>query len=542
MTQLMLCQIGPVQAFIAAGRRTADLAVGSKLLSRLASAGIDAALQTGADLIFPHPGAEEDEAASVPHRFAFLTEYTPDSVARHIQEAVLASWHEVSDAVRTFLYRRIGRDGDWLAAFDRSRDSWLEFYWVAVAYERAAHGEAVRSANRAMAARKQIRHFPQIEERGWKCTLTGASSALPIPPATASSSYREMRNAWNKFSAGFDEDGKMVRPSEMLGGLALTKRLAATAMVRGIALDIERFPSTRHIAGIGEGVESDGREVEAYFAVLHMDGDHMGTFLSKLNDPDQHKAISRELAHFARHKVPSIVRQFDRNPAYTADGAARLVYAGGDDVLALLPVRAALPCAEAIRTAFATMIQQLYRDYGGDSVFGDLPTISAGIAIVPENYPLDLALDLARSAEGKAKQDYGRNAVCVIEAAGSSLTRTMGAKWSIDGEYQIVDMLETFIGHFRGDRRALSGKLGYDLQETLVYALTANGMDGARSDEVRRLVARRASEYLDATQRKALVETLSPLLVRWGEAIGWQALTDWLILARFLASDGKVRR
>lgn len=548
MKYLILCQIGPVQTFIAAGRRTDDLLAGSKLLSHLASVGVEAARQAGAEMIFPTDVSVDAEQASVPHRFAFVTEYEPGSVANHVHDVLLTAWRDVANTVRDQLIKRkFGSDGDWLRAFDRPevRDGWLEFYWVAVDYESETHGDAMKAVNAAMRARRNLRTFPQINEDGWKCTQTGASSALPIPPAQAGDNYATMRSAWRDFGATFDDEGKMIRPSEMLGTVALIKRLIRHT--RAIPLSDKPFPSTRHIAGIGDNdIETEGREVEGYFAVLHMDGDRMGALFGALDDAEQHRLISGTLDAFAREQVPAIIQRYNADP--DLPGRARLVYAGGDDVLALMPVRVAIACADEIRRAFVAALHpvipanlaRVLEEAGG------MPTMSAGIAIVPENYPLDMALELSRSAEHKAKHVFGRNACALIEAAGGSLTRISGGRWALDVDETLTlrGLTATLISRFQGDSPDLSAKLGYDLHETVVYALTPAGMEGARTDEVRRLLKRRANEALDRDDQKAMIDALTPLLVQWGEhpSFGWESLANWLILARFLASDGKVRQ
>ena len=532
MTHLMLCQIGPVQAFIAAGRRTADLYVGSKLLSQIAAAGVDAAQQTGADMIFPTTTDMNDEtAASVPHRFAFLTEYEPVAVAAHVRDAVVTRWDTVANDVRDFLKDKVfhSAQGDWYDAFERTKNNWLEFYWVALPYEEIRHGEIFREAGQALAQRKNMRQFHQIEESGWKCTLTGASSALPIPPAIASSDYRTMRNAWQAFSKRFDSEGKMIRPSEMLGAQAVVKRFA----FRAKTLDRENFPSTHHIAGLGDdAVETEGKEVEGYFAVLHMDGDKMGAAFSQLADMKAHQEFSSTLERFARVRVPQIIAGYN-GVKRVSNGVTKLVYAGGDDVLALLPLRSVLACADEIRRAYAETLGTLVTN----------PTMSAGIAIVPENYPLDMALDLSRRAEHMAKESYGRDAVVLIEAHGSGGNRTAGAKWQLNAEDSIAALVDILITYFAGDDPVLSAKLGFDLQETLVYALTLPGMQEARAAEVRRLLKRRSASRLSAEERDSLIAYMTPLLTQWGEhpSVGWDSLTNWIIFARFLASDGKVR-
>ncbi len=391
------------------------------------------------------------------------------------------------------------------------------------------HGASLKRANDALAQRKNMRHFPQIAEPDWKCTLTGASSALPLPPVTAASGYREMRDAWGKFAERFDDIE--LRSNEMLRTLATIKRFAQRAQGNDLGFDQERFPSTRHIGGKPENAPANGREVEAYFAILHMDADKMGDKLSQLSELKQHQAVSDALAHFARERVPAIVRQFDRS-ARNPQARAKLVYAGGDDVLALLPLPSVLACADDIRRAYAEALSPHVAD----------PTMSAGIAILSSNYPLDLGLEAARRAESQAKRIYDRNAVVITEVLGVG-QRTAGAKWELKTGATITGLIDDLITRFQEPNPQLSAKLGFDLSEIVAYALVGAEMQQARLLEVRRLLKRRASESLRDDERQALIDTLAPQLVAWGDHLpnGWHDLANLVIFARFLASGGKER-
>jgi len=547
VSSLVLCQIGPVQSFIAAGRRTQDLYVGSKLLSQLAAAGVDAAQQTQAELVFPFSKLGDVEAATVPHRFAFITPYEPASVAKHVYDKVMENWDDVTTKVRLWLANQFHKDtGDWLDAFERTKDNWIEFYWVAVEYDRDAHGASLKQANEALNQRKNVRHFPHISEPGWKCTLTGASSALPIPPANDESGYREMRDAWGTFAKRFDN--VTIRSNEMLGTLALIKRFVQHAQALELGVDLVKFPSTRHIGGKTDEEESIGRDVETYYAILHMDGDKMGDKLSLLNRLQDHQEVSQALADFAQTSVPEIVRQYDRaerNP----DSRAVLIYAGGDDVLALLPLKSVMACANDIRLAYTNTLTPILekagehiKDEKNRSKFKPLATMSAGIAVVSSTYPLDMGLEIARNAEKSAKKQYGRDAVVITEVLGVG-QRSAGAKWQLNEDMTIAGFIDLLIEKFQEPDPVLSTKLGFDIGETVAYALTGRHMEQARVDEVRRLVKRRSSEKLTKDARQALIDELAPHLIAWGEHLpeGWDALANWVIFARFLASNGKVR-
>ncbi|MBI2924894.1 MAG: type III-B CRISPR-associated protein Cas10/Cmr2 [Verrucomicrobia bacterium] len=115
----------------------------------------------------------------------------------------------------------------------------------------------------------------------------------------------------------------------------------------------------------------------AYVAILAMDGDSMGQWVSGakspifkeqlaaeavayFNDPNKPESL-RKLLEAPRHVSPSYHLQFSEALANFSLYLARpiveffdgqLIYSGGDDILAMLPAERALGCARALRMAF----------------------------------------------------------------------------------------------------------------------------------------------------------------------------------------------
>ncbi|MBO9309038.1 MAG: type III-B CRISPR-associated protein Cas10/Cmr2 [Chloroflexi bacterium] len=511
-THLYLFTIGPVQAFIAQARRTQDLYMGSRMLSALAAAGVRAAAESaGFKAIFPAPseGADrftDDELKKlegVPHRFAFLSdEPQPPALAQRIEDAIRNEWRtKFASKVRDWLHREIG-GGEWQEVFDAQAYDWLEFYWVALPYNESQHADVYRRANAAMAQRKYARHFPQIEGKGDKCTLTGIQAALPLTEA-----QRERLTA--------RVSDIVIRSNERLGALATIKRLADRAecfdkkfevrSTRAIARDLEYEPEEREDADAERS-----KEVTGYLAVLHMDGDGMGKHLSSLTKREEHAAFSGRLSRFAQC-VPEVIKKHGGK-------GGLLVYSGGDDVLALLPLRHVLKCAEALYKTFHEMT--------------DL-TASAGIAITPYNLPLDSALALARKAEEEAKETYGRDALVFTEAHGTGQLRSAGAKW------QIVPFLQRLQALFA--KKKISSKLGYELQ-TIDHDLHAADMAALRAAEILRVARRRTAEGVrfEEEVEPTIREMID--LVEKERLLSWADMANWAILMRFLASDASEGR
>jgi CRISPR-associated protein Cmr2 len=206
------------------------------------------------------------------------------------------------------------------------------------------------------------------------------------------------------------------------------------------------------------GAREDNGPAPAYYAVLMMDGDDMGGWLQgekgrKVGDalhpklrryfeaaggsrgleasrpvgPALHAAISGALGAFASRVVPDIVRAHD----------GTLVYAGGDDVLALLPTQSVFACAHALERAFrgaegsnGGAPEGWFRVDGVDlPMMGPSASVSAGIAILHHKEDLRAALSIARDAERTAK-GFGRDAVSVTFARRSGERSSVALPWT----------------------------------------------------------------------------------------------------------------
>ncbi|MBP1468459.1 type III-B CRISPR-associated protein Cas10/Cmr2 [Candidatus Chloroploca sp. M-50] len=152
-----------------------------------------------------------------------------------------------------------------------------------------------------------------------------------------------------------------------------------------------------------------------YYALLHADGDRMGQAIDHEahQGPAQHRALSQALNAFATG-VPGIVQRHH--------GAA--VYAGGDDVMAFLPVHTALACARELADLFAVQLQPFQNKQG------ETPTLSVGLAVAHHIEPLADTLRLARKAEKAAKQVPGKNALAITLSKRSGVDRSIAGTWS----------------------------------------------------------------------------------------------------------------
>lgn len=290
-----------------------------------------------------------------------------------------------------------------------------------------------------------------------------------------------------------------------------------------------------------------------YYAILTMDGDHMGEWLSGEHEglvnfkdlihpkaleqlvdkekllelkypvsPSLHAAISKALANFALHCVPSVVENLHYG---------RLIYAGGDEVLAFIPLTEVLTAARELRALFSgeaelkennTIEVNLgsdkwsgWIDWNGQKLLtmGNKATASIGVAVAHRLHPLRDALRQAREAEDSAKNQYGRNAICIRWLKRSGEQVQMGAKFSYT-EHNIKDALKIFleIGEMISEDKdglRLSSRFAGSLMEE-AFTLTYLSVEAQKAEILRLL--RRHTEGEKETKERLLPELAEKLI------------------------------
>jgi CRISPR-associated protein Cmr2 len=263
--------------------------------------------------------------------------------------------------------------------------------------------------------------------------------------------------------------------------------------------------------------------------------------------PNRHLAISAALNDFALYAVPEVIE---------SKHAGRLIYAGGDDVLAMLPVADLIPAMQRLRQAYSghdpSSADLDWRQARGDRrlvlkggfglvqkrllrLMGDKATASCGAVIAHHQAPLAAVLRELRVAEQRAKSDGGRDAwsLALIKRSGGTVHLT--AKW---GEpLDALGALCDFLADPKVSRRAVYNILEWieDLppgHESLLGALLAYQLERqAESDSAR-------SQAPPLAKRLTKVAFDANLRPSGAEPVDW--LKDFLIGAEFLARE--VRR
>jgi CRISPR-associated protein Cmr2 len=169
-----------------------------------------------------------------------------------------------------------------------------------------------------------------------------------------------------------------------------------------------------------------------FYAILMMDGDSLGKHMSDLNKQDH---ITKGLEQFT-NKVKSIV--YDKN--------GFLIYAGGDDVLAILPLENAIPCAVALRDHYLSCFDKQIVD----------TTLSGAIEFAHIKMPLTQVLkDAHNLLDEVAKEKTGRDALAIRVWKGGGLQIEWSQPWEIA---LIPEKNQTYLEQLTKDFQAIHEK------------------------------------------------------------------------------------
>ena len=231
-----------------------------------------------------------------------------------------------------------------------------------------------------------------------------------------------------------------------------------------------------------------GTQPTPYYALVQMDGDHMGTILGSVSDETEHSNISRSLSRFARQHAPEIVQE-------TRPG--RLVYAGGDDVLALSPLDGMLAMIDTLQQRYREIVAPVVPDASKKHV-----TASTGIAIGHHFTPLSVVRRAALEAEKLAKNRYRRSAFVVALLRRSGEQTCVGCHWEYPSlPFTPMQLFQNFYIYFL--HGIFSPK---SIHVLLSEASALVGLEiPAQRSEVRRVLTRQLNEHLDEQQLKHLI-------------------------------------
>jgi len=555
MKNLLSLSIGPVQDFIAAARKTADLKAGSDLLQASARTAANV-LKDHGSLILP----ADPNSKAIPNKIfmelnegedpAQAAQLAQDAIRRQLKDAWTKFRKEIPDGL---LDEELAQD---------QLENFLEFYAAWVPYEEGSkYQDARNEVEELLAARKNLREFRQPLSRAGRpkspldpsrdCVLKirgAVPDACRKPPLMLKE--RETLDAVSllKRIQGRHQSKNDPIPSTSLMAAksilplarekagAYLEELEGYAEKAGNGLDISDFlyPSrledddtiallkeaginVEEVSKIGKALlKAVGKsECPPYYAILVADGDHMGEKLSHLPAPDEHRSFSQSMAHFAE-QARTRIDHFD----------GYCVYAGGDDVLALLPVNQAIACANSLAQLFRETLK------GG--------ALSAGLAIVHHQESLQASIDRARDAEREAKIKRESLAVALHTRGGGPVI--FSSKWDDPPTWE--DLINAF-------RYELSHGFPYELRNLAMEWRGVSVNNETMQKEAKRILERkkggieRKEEIFEdqsrPSQRKGdAAKALKEAFKEISNSEEMLRFADRLVIARFLANYPEV--
>lgn len=583
---LLLLALGPVQSFISAARRSRDLWSGSWLLSEISKAAAKALQDGGAQLIFPAPGSDLSPGSefSVGNKVQAVLEKADEAAVRALMEtakqAARNRFREIAEGARKELKDPGAlRDDIWQAQVS----DYVETYAAWACFGEAGYDTAVKRASAALAARKATRDFQpsarSANENPFfslpKSSLDGARETVLAKDSPGHTLRRKLglsggeqldcagiakrmggnidqftpytrlaAHAWIEALSEVDRQA-LIDAYEPLVGAGLATRVAGNGdCFKAFPFDAQLLYRSRLDTALRDADNGEAEALQAlrnvlkgvwhrcgepcpYGVILLADGDKMGALLGEVHDREHHIRITRALSDFAG-SVRGRVKEF----------SGHAIYAGGDDVLAFVPLQSAYECANALQKDFADFLQPVAEALGATN----LPTLSVGLAIGHIMEPLGNLRTLAGQAEKIAKgddcpDDKKRNALGIALRVRSGGVITLRMRWDDDEALRDFVFWQTC---YQQGARQLPSRLAYDarqVQQRTAFALIDDEPEkikpehGIQHAEFARLLERTRTET-----GKPLDEEMKTRLQSRNREIGLATLADELIVARWLAA------
>lgn len=492
-------------------------------------------------------------------------------------------------------------ENEWLTT-DRKQLAWNQTYrqqqgtlWTEVASAKPAWAKKGEHLS-ALPAIKRL--WPSIFCKEIGTTLDGSKNSAQsmdrfvVSTHTQALAY-QLEN-WLKTNQQLDD--LLVQKLKNQPRVALPRKLARQTHQHPQADLIARIPGWLDDAreqdneGEVDAIQKDlkqlfGSKAETYYSLIMMDGDKMGAILSgdettgttisylqsfhpqvqkgfteraakqpqikqygnqgRAITPNRHLAVSGALNDFSQTVVRHVVEE---------EHLGRLIYAGGDDVLAMLPVTDLLPAMQRLRHAYSgTLPEDEQLDWGqvrGKQklvckggfawldgklmrMMGKNATASCGAVIAHHQAPLSAVMRELRTAEQRAKNEGGRDAfsITVVKRSGGALYLT--EKW---GEpVNLLQDLRSFLMLEGVSRRAVYHTLSW-LNE---HELPQPSGDGSM---LHTLLTYQLERQAESHEAKALAPKLAQRLKQL--TLDWPAtnerikkLRNFLSVAEFLARE-----
>lgn len=478
---LLLFTIGPVQSYIETARKTQDLYMGSYMISYLIFNTIKLLLDyiPSEDIIFPSVDKESLQTSSVasfPNRFlAIVPLDKAEKIAIELENKVRTEMKNIADFVMTKY------ECDQLMFLKQKPWDFCEIYWVITSPKpKESYAEFYDRTEKSLGSVKNLKMFCQTQEDGIKCSLCGQRqvvartegdglcsvcmikrkannyflnmykslgtnktdyfASFPSTAEIAAAKFKEKlfsdetaRELYTKLNSELENIlGKHLNYVKPVPKLSSCVRIQENSegqwlyeesidpdyIKRETGLEITREDISNILNIRKELINLVKDEPDKYYAIISMDGDNMGKWLSgsMALHPDKvtkemHWSISRSLLDYNKMARDIVEKEY----------LGKLIYAGGDDVFALINIDGLLEAAIKLRKAFPKFEENI-----GSK---ERSTASMGICIAYYRDPLSRSINKAREMEQRAKNYPGKNAIGISNITSSGQEKTIICSW-----------------------------------------------------------------------------------------------------------------
>ncbi len=509
--------VGPVQGFVGQARRTRDLWTASWMLSNLTETALAKAEKFGGKAVNPYRSegvvglveSNSNDFGGYPNWFVveFDSEEQAAFAATEAVKAFNDAWKQMADLVWNQKVKAFEEFGyNTKEIWERQISHFWEISWSVFSSENPPD-------------RKTIRNVYSDVEPGTKCSLMGTYQE--ISGFYGKGSWKKQQLFWEELSKGSSYN---LKGGEKLCATAVVKRfypelsklgksawpstsfiaalpwlkvlidevperakqyfeLAKSCSVEQsevisakelklpswVSLDapywykntlrnnVEELKNSKNLFDELEDLYKDeklkNRKPVPYYALLVMDGDSMGDLIKSLQANGKSSSmLSKHLYEFSK-EVPSIIKDFD---GFT-------VYAGGDDVLAIIPAVNAIPAAAKVAEVYKKEFTQS----------GLTATISGAIVYAHFGYMLKNIIKTAHHLlDDVAKNKTGRDSLALAIIQGSGLNALWSAPWDVvlgkhQGTTDLCDIVELF-GVDEDMQTSFNASFLYKLRESFI--------------------------------------------------------------------------
>lgn len=484
---LLLFTIGPVQSFIAQARKTDDLFTGSRILSKLTEIVMEELNRT-TDCKFVTPSGEiveteDNSGQSFPNRFIAEVCGSVEeirNIGKKLENLVrnkLLEWGK--EARKKY---QVENNKELIEDYERHIENFPQIHWVALEVDENNYSEIYSQIETYMGSIKNTRTFAcSTEKSGRKCSVCGERNALFFrggPPSfilkyalrvnsrdfaigegEALCGVCFLKRRYEEEHASFPSTAEIAlmdtfekaKPNfELQKSIKKYKKIFADANchfdyqlfyeenitkdyfkkndLKVLTVELDKIQGS--LKKIHQGIKDLDIKMTSYYSVVALDGDNMGKWLSGKFIKD--KSFLRS---FQKEMSVKLSRYADLINRSIAPPGGKVIYAGGDDILAFANINHLMDVLKTIRMEFPKF-EDIEIDGNKVVKDDDHSGASCGVVIAHYKTPLSEVLKWARRTEKLAKEAKGKDTCTIAVLKHSGEVAQSSFKWffDVDGE------------------------------------------------------------------------------------------------------------